>query len=82
MWSGRAKLERYVRVCGAAVREEGEGRLEWVREFLYFQKLKRGTVAALVERVQIHEDQTVELCFRVALSDKMVILHKNKGLKL
>lgn len=82
MWSGRAELERYVRVCGAAVREEEEGRLEWVREFLSFQKLERGHGGALVGRVQIHEDQTVELCFHVAPPDKMVILHKNERLKL
>ena len=62
----RTQWEQRCEQAKAAVAEEKEQRdaASQVRSLLSFEEMERTTVTALIDRVLIHEDKTMELLFR------------------
>lgn len=62
----RKRLEEQLELCSRQMESEadqGEWR-EQIRKLLSFDELDRGTLTALVEKILIYEDKTMEIVFR------------------
>lgn len=62
----RKRLEEQLERCNSQMEHEAD-QSEWkeqVRKFLSFDELDRGTLTALMEKILVYEDKTLEIIFR------------------
>lgn len=62
----RKQLEEQLKQCNRQIESaaDQDGWREQVRKLLTFDELDRGTLAALIEKILIYEDKTMEIMFR------------------